>query len=36
MANALKGAKLTLVLAALIVHNYTTNEQMEQCNKILE
>lgn len=36
MANALKGAKLTLVLSALIVHNYTTNEQMEQCNKILE
>lgn len=36
MANTLKGAKLTLVLSALIVHNYRRNERMGQCNKILE
>lgn len=36
VANALKGAKLTLVLSALIDRNYTPNEKMEQCNKILE
>ena len=36
MAKALKGAKLTLVLSALIVRNYTANEKVEECNKILE
>lgn len=36
MANTLKEIELTLVLAALIAHNYTTNEKMGQWNKMLQ
>lgn len=32
----LQGAQLTSVLAALIAHNYTTNEKMGQWNKMLQ